>query len=257
MKIAIGISGLFREKLYHDPIESIEQIKNKFKADLYCHTWQGKENLIPDRYKREGFFFTSKEPELDYHPILDPEPTTNPKHLIYIKKQINRSKTSHHNKQIIGYCNLFDQIPKNYDLYIRTRWDVRINPNFDFEFFFKNVKKGAVGFMTRETGPNFYSYKKNVGKIVKKEKSKTKINDWHDMLSDYLIMHRENQLNTKLVYELHKKKQLLGAEWGWWQVFSKPYGGVDHTSVYGGVVLVREKRKFHIDKNFKIRRIFS
>ncbi len=76
------------------------------------------------------------------------------------------------------------------------------------------------------------------------------------MISDYLIMHKEEHLNTKEVYFLHENKQLLGAEFGWWQILSKPFGGNNHTSVYGGVILVRQKKRFVLDENFMIRRIF-
>ena len=84
MKIAIGISGLYRPNIYFDPIKSIQIIKEKFKADLFTHTWEGLEDNVPKIFKKKGFFFTTKEPILDYHPLFDPEATQNPKHLYYI-----------------------------------------------------------------------------------------------------------------------------------------------------------------------------
>ena len=256
MKVAIGISGIYRKNLLFDPIESIENIKKKFNADVYFHTWENKEDQIPSRFKKKGFFFTSPEPEINYHPLFDPAPTSNPKLLFYRKTKLNKEINQFSNKQIIGYSNLFDKIPKKYDIYIRTRWDVMINPKFNFQKYFKFVDKGPVGFMIREVGPNYYPLNKVEGKIVPKKKSKVNFNDWHEMLSDYLIMHKESNINTKNVYALHESQQLLGSEWGWWQVLSKPYGGDNHTCIYGGVILVRDKRKFIIDKNFRLRRIF-
>ena len=257
MKIAIGISGLYRSNLYFNSINSIQKIQEKFDADLYTHTWQGLEDTIPNIFKKEGFFFTSEEPQLKYHPLFDPEITSNPKHLYYINNKIQKEKQKFSNKQIIGYANLFDKIPKNYDIYIRTRWDVMINPNFNFQRFYSFLEAGPVGFMTREFGPNYYSFKKNEGKIIEKEKSSKKYNDWHDSLADSLIMHKAEQFDTGNVYNLHLQKQLLGSEFGWWQVMSKPFGGNEHTCIYGGVVLVRKTRKFIFDKEkFRIRRIF-
>lgn len=255
MKIAIGISGIFRPDLYHDPVKSVLQIKEKFNGDLFCHTWEGRENEVPEIFKKNGYFFSTPEPEIDYHPIFDPESTSNPKHLFFRENKLNKDKTRYANKQIIGYCNLFDKIPKNYDLYIRTRWDVMINPYFNFEKFYDYCKYGPVGFMIRETGPNSYSLKKIEGKVVSKKKSKIDNNDWHDMLSDYLIMHRKKDIDTDKVYELHSKKNLLGAEWGWWQILSKPSGGENHTSVYGGIILVRKRKKIILD-NYRFKRIF-
>ena len=75
------------------------------------------------------------------------------------------------------------------------------------------------------------------------------------MLSDYLIMHRKKDIDTDKVYKLHSKKNLLGAEWGWWQILSKPSGGENHTSVYGGIILVRKRKKIILD-NYRFKRIF-
>ncbi len=256
MRIAIGISGLFRSKLCINPVNSVKKIVNRFNADLYCHTWSGLESEVPDIFKKEGMFFTTPEPTINYHPLLDPDATTNPKHLYYRKNEVNKEQNKFANKQIIGYSNLYDKIPKKYDIYIRTRWDVMINPKFNFEKFYSLLTQGPVGFMIRESGPNYFPFRKKEGRIVPKVKSKTKNNDWHDMLSDYLIMHKEEHIDTKKIYDLHDKKQLLGSEFGWWQVLSKSSGGDGHTSVYGGVILVRRKRKIMLDENFKLRRVF-
>ena len=257
MKIAIGISGLYRPNIYFDPIKSIQEIKEKFDADLFTHTWDGYEDTIPKIFKKEGFFFTSEEPQLTYRPLFDPESSSNPKLLYYINNKIHSEKQKFSNKQIIGYANLFDKIPKDYDIYIRTRWDIMINTKFNFERFYSFLKSGPVGFMTREFGPNYYSYKKNEGKLIEKQKNPKIYNDWFESLADSLIMHKAEHLDTGKVYSLHLQKQLLGSEFGWWQVMSKPFGGNQHTCVYGGVVLVRKTRKFIFDKEkFRIRRIF-
>ena len=75
--------------------------------------------------------------------------------------------------------------------------------------------------------------------MVAKDSSNINNNDWYQMLADNLIIHTSEQLDTSYVYQLHEDKQLLGCEWGWWQTFSKPHGGLNHTSVYGGVRLLR------------------
>ena len=130
MKIAIGISGLYRDNIGGKKVPSnLLAMKNKFKADMYYHTWDTELNKIPLEY-RSGNFFTTPEPTMEYHPIFDPKPTRSPKHHWYRRTRKNGNKTLHGNKQIIGYSNLFDKIPNDYDLYIRTRWDCSINPDF-------------------------------------------------------------------------------------------------------------------------------
>ena len=241
MKIAVGISGIYRPRV-GSVEKNIEQIQRKFDADMYYHTWDEYEKDIPAEYKMNTgvSFFTSPEPIVKYHPIYDPAPTNNRKHAWYIKTRDPRTKFKHSNKQIIGYCNLYDNIPKNYDLYIRTRWDVMINTKFHFYEWFDNaINSGPVGFMIRESGPNYFDFHKNEGRMVVKDESNENHNDWYQMLSDSLIIHSSEHLDTKRVYQLHEEKQLIGAEWGWWQVMSKPYGGLGHTSVYGGARLLR------------------
>ena len=59
------------------------------------------------------------------------------------------------------------------------------------------------------------------------------------MLSDTIVMHKEEHFDPKLVMQLHREKQLLSSEWGWWQVMSKPFGGDNHTCIYGGCHIIR------------------
>ena len=241
MKIAVGISGIYRPKV--GPVkQNIEQIQKKFNADMYYHTWDSRENDVPEEYRfaTGNSFFTSPEPTMTYHPVFDPEPTLNRKHTWYRKTKDKATKTLHGNKQILGYCNLYDKIPKNYDLYVRTRWDVMINPHFDFAAWFDRViNEGTVGFMIRDSGANYFPFRGKKGKMVAKDSSNINNNDWYQMLADNLIIHTSEQLDTSYIYQLHEDKQLLGCEWGWWQTFSKPHGGLNHTSVYGGVRLLR------------------
>ena len=67
---------------------------------------------------------------------------------------------------------------------------------------------------------------------------KFKLDDWYGYLPDNMIMHRREHFDSDLVKTLHKEKNLAPAEFGWYQVMSEPYGDI-HTSVHGGVMLVR------------------
>ena len=147
MKIAVGISGIYRPRV-GSVEKNIEQIQKKFDADMYYHTWDEYEKDIPPEYKMNSGtnFFTSPEPIVSYHPIYDPKPTNNRKHAWYIRTRDPRTKFKHSNKQIIGYCNLYDNIPKNYDLYIRTRWDVMINTKFNNFISFRSHINSKVIF---------------------------------------------------------------------------------------------------------------
>jgi len=239
MKIAVSLTGLYRGNIGRDPIKSIQEMQNKFDCDMYFHTWQGREHEVPDMFKTIGRFYTCPEPKMEYHPIFDPEPTTNPKHTWYRQTRHNGHKTINGTKQILSYADLFQLIPDDYDIYIKTRWDTAINKYFDFEQFYDTVlNEGPVGFMTRAGGANAHDWMSKKHRIVPKTKTNEN-NDWHDMLSDALIMHTREHFDPNYVFQLHREEQLLGAEWGWWQVMSKPFGGEIHTSVYGGVTLIR------------------
>jgi hypothetical protein len=92
------------------------------------------------------------------------------------------------------------------------------------------MDKGPVGFMIRP----------NRGQSIHEDLpvSTNKDDDWYQFLPDALIFHRKEQYNVDYVYELHEQKNLLPAEWGWYQIMSKPYGDI-HTSVHGGADVAR------------------
>jgi len=52
-----------------------------------------------------------------------------------------------------------------------------------------------------------------------------------------VLFHSRHRL--KNVEELHKQKDLLGAEWGWYQVLHHQWGDKDFFNVQGGETLVK------------------
>tara|TARA_R110000868_G_scaffold62200_3_gene188170 strand:+ start:18784 stop:19554 length:771 start_codon:yes stop_codon:yes gene_type:complete len=256
MKIAIGITGLYKAIFRNGEFsvsKSIQQMKEKFNADVYYHTWSNRDRQgdhpVPEEFKTIGKFYRKEEPKMNYHPIMDIDrdtlDVTCKKFQWYQKTKTSANKTINATKQHLGYADLFQFIPDTYDLYIKTRWDVDINPKFDFEQFYDTViNEGPVGFMTRSSGINFLDYKSTEHKIVKKvlakdDASDINHNDWENKIADSLIIHKREHFDPDMVWNLHRKKELVGAEWGWWQLMSKPFGGKNHTSVYGGVRIIR------------------
>ena len=220
MKIAVCISGLTRK----NPEIHCNKIKSVFpNADFYYHTWNGR------KYPNEFNVLTSPEPTVNYHPILDTNQNKSTKLEWYRKNKKNiPSKQLNATKQILAHKFLVCQLEKKYDIIIRTRWDAQISNNIDYAPYLEMAYDvGPVGFMTR------FLKKDNINKLRVLEKNKSETN-WYCYLPDVLIMHKPEHFDTEYVETLHKNKQLLPAEWGWYQTMSEPYGDI-HTSIRGGV----------------------
>ena len=55
-------------------------------------------------------------------------------------------------------------------------------------------------------------------------------------INDALIFHPRRLWNTELVDSLHSERNLMGAEEGWYQVLSEPWGNI-HKSWHGGAYM--------------------
>lgn len=227
MKTALCITGVYRDWVNPPIPQLIESMIGVLKpTDVYFHTWSKYKNTIPyDVYH-------CPEPILEYHPVDDVTvPCLHTKFKMYKEKKILHNKTADRNKQLLGYADLMSKIPDYYDLIIRARWETIVSPTFDYDKYKKKALDiGPVGFMIR---PN-----RNQSIHEDVEVSKNHSDDWFQFVPDALIFHHKSQFNVKLVYSLHEQKNLLPAEWGWYQILSKPYGDI-HTSVHGGAHVAR------------------
>lgn len=228
MKIAVCISGQVRNSNQ----EAVNKLKTVFPtADFYYHTWKG---LNVSKTLNSIDILRCHEPSIDYHTILDIDDCKNQKFNFY-KDNPNKihKKFLHASKQILAHAFLVCQLKQNYDIIIRTRWDVKVSKEVDFFPYLEIAyDQGPVGFHTRsKRGDDIHK-----PYIVDKNKlGPDGLPDprWYSYLPDVLIMHKPIHFNTDYVYELHENKKLMAAEWGWYQTMSEPYND-HHTSVRGG-----------------------
>lgn len=195
-------------------------------TDVFFHTWTGCRSTNP--YDT----LHCPEPVLDYHPVDDVKVVCDHgKFSIYKDKKITHDKTANRNKQLLGYADLISKIPTDYDLYIRARWETLTSTNFNYKKYIDiATSKGPVGFMIRRD--RYHSIDDDL--LVSQDRN----DDWYQFLPDALIFHKREHFNADLVHELHKERNLLPAEWGWYQIMSKPFGDI-HTSVHGGADVAR------------------
>lgn len=239
MKIAICVSGICRGKVKNN----MAHLKAHFpEADFFYATWKGREKDVQNNLP--GVQYTTyPEPEIHYHPIKDIDGPPAPKLMTQKQKCIKgeygsawQEKTKHHTKQILIHDMLLKDVPEEYDMIIRTRFDTYYSPNVDFSEYLKKSydRNIAVGFGTRTSRHKNINQIVEIAKIYPNGRDESISQDWGWYLMDPLIMHPRKLWNHDLVKELHENKKLAAAEFGWYQVLSEPYGD-SHTSVYGGV----------------------
>jgi len=231
MKVAVCISGIFRGETNRN----LMHIRSHFPYDTFYATWKQDSCYLKDTY-----FYD--EPKMDYHPIKD---IKNPKGLkLRLQKEgLNNGtygkdfydRTLHHTKQILIHDMLLKDIPEEYDMIIRARFDTYLSPNVSFnKYLAKSYNENiAIGFGTRTSRHRDINIMKEVPRIYPEGKDPDVSQDWGWYLMDPLIIHPRKLWNHDLVQKLHEDKELAAAEWGWYQILSEPYED-SHLSVYGG-----------------------
>jgi len=196
MKVAVCFSGLPRGN-YKENIAEYRKVFPDY--DFFFSTWRG--------HEIEGEKYTIyQEPESDYL-----ERGANS-----IKYEWIKEKTRQGYKQIIGHAlQLTLDVPKEYDMIVRCRYDVTINTEIDW---ISEVKKCyernfvfGISCGDAEIGDN--SYWKN-----KIEKTMT-----NNQLADLLIFHKRHLFSSPRVFELYEKRLLQPCENGWFQAFPDVY----------------------------------
>lgn len=243
MKLALCITGQYRPHIRNPsgPKFNLDRFDEVFSdADVYYHTYDNEVDTLPDWIDRARVY-SWPEPKNHYHPVND---TTHlcPHQKFYEYRARNTffNKTAHAHKQIVAYANLVQQIDHyhDYDVLVRIRWDTAINMDRkDLEQYLEYaMDKGPVGFMTRTNRGPKYDSGNTV--ILSKEVEGNEADDWFCYLPDTMILHSPNHFDPLFAQKLFEQKQLWPAEWGWWQVMSKPYNN-NHLSVHGGVIISR------------------
>lgn len=225
MRVGVIVNGIPRK----NPDGLMKKMRTQWSEyDIYYHTWEGQKT------PKGLSVITCPEPELTYHPIYDTERENQNFKYQYYRNNRKKVRAKHFDKQhhafkqIIGYADAYDKIGGDeYDVLIRTRWDLRVS-NFDWsEYIERAYEEGPVGTM-------FRSKRKDSESLPVVE---TDDENRVQFLPDIMIMHRAEDFDSLYVRHLYETQELWGAEWGWWQVLSEPYGD-NHLSLRGGAKVV-------------------
>jgi hypothetical protein len=226
MKLAVCVSGLVRGEYLK---RNNEVLKLKFpNADFYYATWTRDEKKFRENFLNDSCFIFD-EPDMHYHPyskevLVSAEVKPhyeNSMKLMFSNGKINKDKYEwllNSTKQILIHAMLLEQIKKDYDVIVRTRFDAYLweNEQADFSKFVENC------FNERTThGFGILAHENNHKMLhANPEKKNSKFTY---RVCDFLIIHQRNMIDSEKVFSLHKNKQLRGAEYGWYQLLSEPY----------------------------------
>lgn len=238
MKIAICISGIARGNVKRN----IGRLKIAFpNADMFFSSWEEHKNLISEQYKSTYY----PEPQLHYNPWCEcvTEPN-NLKYKAYKKDFINKTglssqqKLLNATKQLIAHAyQLEHDVPEEYDMIIRTRWDTLVSDQANFtKYLEKSYNENiAIGFAIRGgRWIDLHKFKDIEHVYITETTDQTWSRDWHCWLNDNMIFHPRKIYDTALVHQYHKEKRLWPAEYGWYQLLSN---NNNHDCVYGGAAL--------------------
>jgi len=238
MKIAICISGIARGNVK----QHVGRLEKAFPGvDMFFSTWEEHKNKISENYNATYH----PEPALHYNPwcecIVDPN---SAKYRAYKKDFINKTglglqkKLLNATKQLLAHAYQLDRdIPEEYDMIVRTRWDTVVSDKVDFtKYLEKSYNENiAIGFAIRGGRWIKLDEFRDVEHVyITDDTDVSWSRDWHLWINDNMIFHPRGIYDTSLVYKLHEEKKLWPAEYGWYQILSKLD---NHHCVYGGAAL--------------------
>lgn len=226
MKVGIFVSAQIR---------SIANLKRNFgflldsfdNSELVFGVWTYQKNYGELLEKYSDKIVYVEEPVIHYSPYID-NPTAI-MHYQYQKKLKNPDERhQHQTKQILIHNELMKKYGMNYDVIVRSRYDTTICPFINFNLFINECyeKPTTIAISTRsdyhnsilsigEVASNYYPYMNH-----RNEKTNSiKCIETAEMLLDNgVLIHRSSDWNSDLVEKLHTNKNLLAAEFGWWQI---------------------------------------
>ena len=230
MRVAVCISGQQRSTTIHRSVldDRMHNAFSKVNADFYYHTWMDRVLYNYPKMHKQA------QPKVDYHPVFDVKHKAG---IIVEEKRKNRDKVNkfqHASKQILAHAYLCDNLNHKYDMIVRLRWDLYFSSRLDYkELLEQSYEEGVYGYGFQERMD--YNLLDNPVKMKKQERR------WDGMLTDNCIFHKPEWFDTSYVYKLHENKELLPAEWGFYQTMSEPYND-HHSNFRGGVITSRQGR---------------
>lgn len=208
LKIAVVQGGQLR---MDDDILTLSDnlLKDAFpNADFFYPVWR--EDWNSRREIVESFGGTVEvidEYEIDYHPYNDNPDAVDTEN--YKKKLVNPNvyRHTHQTLQILNHNRMMRKYLQDYDVIIRTRYDSIISPVQVFDDAIDMVMSANAVISYQDSGDHFFT----ANSFIVSKQAK--------MVSDGgLIFHSPKVWDCDLVTHLDKRKKLLAAEFGWYQV---------------------------------------
>ena len=214
MKTAIIVGGQLR--LDDTTLTlSIDLLKDAFPdADLFLTIWKDDWNTRRELIESwGGTVEVIDEYEINYHPYDDNPAMRNTWNWQKKLKFDNTERHIHQTKQILNHNRMMKKYGDGYDVIVRARYDSIISPTESFEYYAKLCynKRSVISFM-------------NFGTTEGKRKMFNNYRDHDNSGHTYMvydggiIIHHADVWDADLVDSLHNKKELLAAEFGWYQV---------------------------------------
>lgn len=234
MKTALCLSGRWNEHCHQKWMDRTQELIPHDK--MFTGTWKGQD------YDADYFF---DEPDNLYHPVFDTEPYPDDASILrrdifphYLER--HKEDPNYHNtqlkhayacanwhKQLLIHNEMMKSIPKEYDMIIRTRFDVIVSDQLPWKDMIKDSYDRIIpkGFNCMNYyGTHDFNRIKGMGR------------ETTYYINDALIIHPRECWDTDLVDSLYKDKKLKSAEEGWYQILSEPFGFY-HESYHGGCYL--------------------
>lgn len=246
MKVAICMSGIPRG----DVKQNLAIAQQHFGGNVFYATYHDQEKTIR-KYTQD--YFLHPEPKISYHPLADvPEEVMPPVAKTWSLRE--RIKTDfmlyermrHQSKQIFAHDMLLGEVPDDYDMIVRMRYDTRLSKVVNLTQYLERSynENIAIGFGTRTSRHKSLDSLVEVPKLWADRWNPTPgiSNDWGGYIMDPLILHPRKLWSRERLKELHAKKSLMAAERGFYQILSQPYGDT-HECYYGGAQIEKYLRQ--------------
>ena len=294
-KVAVMVNGMIPEYLSKDQVrDSIHRLWLEFKGcDIYYQTWDTPEqrrlvsDVIGERVKVE---FIKPPPECSYNPYGLVNEEIDEKYWKHLMRFVRNSKrntdvcrSSACNQQL-SFWEQWKHIPKGYDYYVRTRWDIYFNDDLPLEELYALADDNVIGLgsPTRTThrklkvdfsglegkhpikNPEVWDkyckrvqkkrgiYKDHidnsfycvVGEDTLDGKGNMNTPIWNHFLSDMMIIFKESDMEGIDVSKMYELERLYPCEYGWHQILCNKR---QHKNIDA---LVAIKRNILSDKKF-------
>jgi|Laugresbdmm110dd_1035094.scaffolds.fasta_scaffold09230_2 hypothetical protein len=228
MKVAVCISG---QCVSNNQNTSILKNNNRLKehfpeCDFYYATWDSFKEIFQQNFPNQNCCFFH-EPTINYHPYDIPKKYWESNRYASTRDFILAGGnkfwdwSKNHTKQLLIHAWLCKHFLHQYDVIVRTRFDVWISNNADFKTFlidtYENNRINAITATKKRSFHKLKAFATNIGEAH------------HEWLVDQIIIHPASFLNPAYVDYLNESKRLHPAEMGWYQILSKPNNSSHHS----------------------------